>query len=67
LEINFDVKRDEITKLVMKMMEGEKGKEMRLKSLEWKKKNALEATDLGGSLYNNFHKLIKEILHHNGI
>jgi hypothetical protein len=67
LEINFDVKRDEITKLVMKMMEGEKGKEMRLKSLEWKKKKkALEATDLGGSSYNNFHKLIKEI-RHNGI
>jgi hypothetical protein len=66
LEINYDVKRDEITKLVMEMMEGEKGKEMRLNSLEWKKKT-LEATDLGGSSYNSFHKLIKEILHHNGI
>jgi hypothetical protein len=66
LEINYDVKRDEITKLVMKLMEGEKGKEMRQKSLEWKKK-ALEATDLGGSSYNNFHKLIKEILLHNDI
>ncbi|KAK2388602.1 linamarin synthase [Trifolium repens] len=66
LEINYDVKRDEITKLVMKLMEGEKGKEMRQKSLEWKKK-ALKATDLGGSSYNNFHKLIKEVLHHNDI
>ncbi|KAL5076275.1 hypothetical protein RYX36_015259 [Vicia faba] len=64
MEINYDVKRDEITELVINMMDGEEGKEMRQKSLEWKKK-AIESTDLGGSSYNNFHKLIKEILHHN--
>jgi hypothetical protein len=64
MEINHDVKRDEITKLVMEIMEGEKGKEMREKCLELKKK-AIDATDLGGSSYNNFHSLIKEVLHHN--
>jgi hypothetical protein len=66
MEINHDVKRDEITKLVMEIMEGEKGKEMREKCLELKKK-AIDATDLGGSSYNNFHSLIKEVLHHNAI
>ncbi|KAK2387176.1 linamarin synthase [Trifolium repens] len=66
MEINHDVKRDEITKVVMEMMEGEKGKEMRQKCLELKKK-AINATDFGGSSYNSFHKLIKEVLHHNAI
>jgi len=66
MEINHDVKREEITELMMEMMEGEKGKEMRQNSLEWKKK-ATDATNLEGSSYNNFHKLIKEVLHHKAI
>ncbi|RHN68874.1 putative 7-deoxyloganetin glucosyltransferase [Medicago truncatula] len=66
MEINHDVKRDDITELVVQMMEGEKGKEMRHKCLEWKKK-ARKATNLGGSSYNNFQKLIKEVLHHKAI
>ncbi|KAJ1394356.1 UDP-glycosyltransferase family, conserved site [Sesbania bispinosa] len=63
-EINHDVKREEITMLVEEMIKGEKGKEMRQKCLEWQKK-VINATDFGGSSYNNFHKLIKEVLHHN--
>nr|AWJ96821.1 UDP-glucosyltransferase 85K17 [Trifolium nigrescens subsp. meneghinianum] len=66
MEVNHDVKREEITTLVTEMMKGEKGKEMRKKGLEWKKK-AIEATDLGGSSYNDFHNFIKEALHHNAI
>ncbi|XP_058787304.1 linamarin synthase 2-like [Vicia villosa] len=66
MEINHDVKREEITNLVIELMEGQKGKEMRQKSLEWKKKTRI-ATDFGGSSYKNFHKLIKEILHQNAI
>ncbi|CAJ1965504.1 unnamed protein product [Sphenostylis stenocarpa] len=62
MEINHDVKREEITKLVTEMMKGEKGMEIRQKSLEWKNK-AIRATDVGGSSYNNFHKLIKDIFH----
>jgi len=64
MEINHDVKRDAITEIVMEMMEGDKGKEMRHKCLEWKKK-AAKATDLGGLSYSNFHKLVKEVLHQN--
>ena len=66
MEINHDVKREEITELVIEMMKGEKGKEMRQKCLELKKK-AINATDFGGSSYNSFHKLIKEVLHRNAI
>ena len=66
MEINNDVKREEITELVLEMMKGEKGKQMKQKSLEWKKK-AKKANDFGGSSYTNFHKLITEVLRHNNI
>ncbi|KAA8530838.1 hypothetical protein F0562_005538 [Nyssa sinensis] len=63
MEVNEDVKRNEIEALVKEMMEGDKGKHMREKALEWKKK-AEEATDVGGSSYNNFDRFIKEALHY---
>ncbi|XP_061356959.1 uncharacterized protein LOC133301349 [Gastrolobium bilobum] len=66
MDINHDVKREEITKILKDMTMGEKGKEMRQKSLEWKKK-AIKATDLSGSSYNDFFRLIKDALHHNAV
>ncbi|CAL2266913.1 unnamed protein product [Prunus armeniaca] len=65
LEVKYDVKRYEIEVLVKEMMEGEKGKELKQKALEWKKK-AIEATDIGGPSYNNFERLIKNALHYDG-
>ena len=59
VEVNEDVKRDEIEALVKEMMEGDKGTAMRQKAREWKKK-AVKATDIGGSSYENFERLIKE-------
>ncbi|KAE8720591.1 DNAJ heat shock family protein [Hibiscus syriacus] len=44
IEISNDVKRDEVTSIVKMMMEGDKGKKMKNKALEWKKK-AEEATN----------------------
>jgi hypothetical protein len=38
LEINADVNRDQVEKLVRELMEGEKAKEMKRKAMEWKKK-----------------------------
>ncbi|XP_030973523.1 linamarin synthase 2-like [Quercus lobata] len=61
VEVNEDVKRDEIEALVKEMMEGEKGKAARQKASEWKKK-AMEATNIEGSSYKNFERLIKEAL-----
>ncbi|KAF7803738.1 7-deoxyloganetin glucosyltransferase-like [Senna tora] len=37
IEIDNDVKKEEVEKLVIELMEGEKGKKMREKALEWKK------------------------------
>jgi hypothetical protein len=62
MEVNHNVKRDEIEALVNEVMERNKGKEMRQKALEWKEK-AVEVTDIGGSSYKNFGRLIEEALH----
>ncbi|XP_050110723.1 7-deoxyloganetin glucosyltransferase-like isoform X2 [Malus sylvestris] len=61
MEVSPDVKRNEIEALVKEMMEGEGGIKTREKAKEWKKK-AVEATDVGGSSYNNFERLFKEVL-----
>lgn len=63
MEINHDVKRDEVAQVVKEMMEGERGKKMRVKAQEWKKK-AEAATEVGGVSYVNFDKFIKEGLHY---
>ncbi|KAF5798233.1 putative 7-deoxyloganetin glucosyltransferase [Helianthus annuus] len=63
MEINHDVKRNEVEVVVREMMQGEKGKEMRRNAREWKRK-AKEATEIGGLSYNNFQRFIKEALHY---
>ncbi|XP_073145370.1 7-deoxyloganetin glucosyltransferase-like isoform X2 [Henckelia pumila] len=62
MEMDKEVKRDEVEWLVREVMDGEKGKKMKEKALEWKRK-AEEATAAGsGSSYLNFDKLIQEAL-----
>ena len=53
MEINGDVRRDQVGKLVIELMEGEKGKEIKRKVMEWKTK-AEEAASPGGSSCKNF-------------
>ncbi|CAK8533437.1 unnamed protein product [Lathyrus sativus] len=60
-EIDTNVKRDEVEKLVNELMVGEKGKKMRQNTMELKKK-ALENTSPGGCSYKNLDKVIKEVL-----
>ena len=48
-------------KLVKELMDGEKGKEMKNKIMEWKTM-AEGATKLGGSSHQNVDKLIAEVL-----
>ncbi|KAE8702700.1 7-deoxyloganetin glucosyltransferase [Hibiscus syriacus] len=61
MEINPDVKRDEVESLVREMMEGDDGQRIRQKSLEWKKK-AKAAINNGGSSLINFDRMIEETL-----
>ncbi|KAH7510753.1 hypothetical protein JRO89_XSUnG0255000 [Xanthoceras sorbifolium] len=60
MEVNHDVKRDEIEGLVKEVMEGEKGKKMKEKALEWQKK-AIAAANIGGTSYNNLDRCIREV------
>ncbi|CAH1434385.1 unnamed protein product [Lactuca virosa] len=61
MEIDTDVKREEVEAQVREMMDGKKGKMMKSKASEWKKK-AEEAVAIGGSSYLNFDKLVSEVL-----
>nr|XP_034920176.1 7-deoxyloganetin glucosyltransferase-like [Populus alba] len=61
MEIDNNVKRDKVVKLVRELMEGEKGKSMKKKAMEWKKL-AEEANGPSGSSSMNLDKLVKEVL-----
>ncbi|XP_008229741.1 PREDICTED: 7-deoxyloganetin glucosyltransferase-like [Prunus mume] len=61
LEINNDVKRDQVEKLVKELMEGEKGKKMKNKVMEWKKL-AEEATSPHGSSSTNLDNLVNQVI-----
>ncbi len=58
MEIDNDVKRDEVVKLVRELMDGKKGKEMRRQAMDWKTK-AEEATRPGGSSQRNLDQLVR--------
>ncbi|PIN05077.1 7-deoxyloganetin glucosyltransferase [Handroanthus impetiginosus] len=61
LQIEGNVERGKVVELVKVLMEGEKGKDMRKKALEWKDKAQL-AGKPGGSSYHNLEFLINDML-----
>jgi len=61
IEIDTDVKREEVEKNVIELMLGEKGKQMRQKVMQLKKK-VEEDTRSGGLSYMNLDKVISEVL-----
>ncbi|XP_068335136.1 7-deoxyloganetin glucosyltransferase-like [Pyrus communis] len=61
LEIDSDVKRDEVEKLIRELMEGEKGKKMKIMAMEWKKL-AEESTGPHGSSSKNLENLANQVL-----
>ncbi|XP_004305878.1 PREDICTED: 7-deoxyloganetin glucosyltransferase-like [Fragaria vesca subsp. vesca] len=61
MEIDNNVKRDNVEKLVRELMEGEKGKKIKEKAMEWKKL-AEEATSPHGSSSTNLDNLVKQVL-----
>ncbi|KAJ4850691.1 hypothetical protein Tsubulata_035384 [Turnera subulata] len=62
MEIDNDVKRDEIEKIVRVLMEGEKGREMRNKAMEWRRKAEEATTANNGSSFLNLDKMITQVL-----
>ncbi|XP_060672213.1 7-deoxyloganetin glucosyltransferase-like [Ziziphus jujuba] len=61
MEIDNDVKRHEVEKLVRELMEGDKGKKMKSKALEWKKL-VEHATGPNGSSSINLDRLVNQVL-----
>ncbi|KAI9121419.1 hypothetical protein K1719_008452 [Acacia pycnantha] len=63
MEVGPVVEREEVRRVVVEVMEGssEKGKEMKEKALEWKRK-AEAATRPGGSSYQNLEKVLDMLL-----
>ncbi|KAK0578078.1 hypothetical protein LWI29_004769 [Acer saccharum] len=62
MEIDNDVKREEVEKLVRELMERKKGEKMRSKAMELKNKAKEATTSSHGSSYLNFNKLVDEVL-----
>ncbi|WCJ44441.1 UDP-Glycosyltransferase superfamily protein [Euphorbia peplus] len=61
MEIEGNVNRNEIEKLVNELMRGEGGKQMRNKVMEWRSKAEMASTP-NGSSYVKFEKLIHDLL-----
>ncbi|KAH7836266.1 hypothetical protein Vadar_034172 [Vaccinium darrowii] len=61
MEIDNNVRREEVERQVRELMEGEKGKEMKTKVVDWKEK-AVDAAGPGGSSYLNLDKLVTDVL-----
>ncbi|KAK3423554.1 hypothetical protein EUGRSUZ_F00343 [Eucalyptus grandis] len=61
MEIDGDVKRDKVERQVRELMEGERGKEMKRKAMEWQQM-AREATRPSGSSYLNLDEVMDKVL-----
>jgi len=61
MEIDMNVKREDVAKLINELITGDEGKKMRQNAMELKKA-AEENTRPGGCLYMNIDKVIKEVL-----
>ncbi|GAB2231707.1 hypothetical protein Droror1_Dr00010719 [Drosera rotundifolia] len=62
MEIDSEVRQKQVEKQVREIMEGEKGKEMRTKAMEWKSLAKDAATWESGSSYLNLERLIQDVL-----
>ena len=52
MEINFDIKRGEVEKIVIELLVGDKGKKMKKKAMEWKQLPEVATSPLGSSSIN---------------
>lgn len=62
MEIDNNVKGDEVESLVRELMVGEKGKEMKKTAMEWKILAEISAQKSTGSSYVNIEKVVNDIL-----
>ncbi|KAK9080819.1 hypothetical protein SSX86_000577 [Deinandra increscens subsp. villosa] len=61
MEIDGDVKRDEVERVVIELMGGEKGKRMRKNALSWKNKAEVACSFPDGSSVTELEKLVHQL------
>lgn len=61
MEIDNDIKRDDVATKIRELMGKEKGKDMRRNALAWKER-ATRATEVKGLSFLNLEGVIKEVL-----
>ncbi|XP_015865855.3 7-deoxyloganetin glucosyltransferase-like [Ziziphus jujuba] len=61
MEIENDAKRDEIESLVRELMDGDKGKEMKKRALEWRNLALEASTSPHGSSFLNLERVVKSV------
>ncbi|KAL0329909.1 UNVERIFIED_CONTAM: 7-deoxyloganetin glucosyltransferase [Sesamum radiatum] len=62
LEISKNIKKDEVGMLVKEVLEGEKGRKMKKRGMEWKEQAAKATACPHGSSFQNLERLVKEVL-----
>ncbi|KAI3871652.1 hypothetical protein MKX03_033385 [Papaver bracteatum] len=62
MEIDKNGKRNDVEKLVRQLMDGEKGKELKRRVMEWKLSAENAISSPNGSSFINLNKLVKQIL-----
>ena len=60
MEIEFDIEKEEVAKIVREMLKGDKGKKMKKQAVQWKK-SAEEVTSPLGSPSINLKNLVSEV------
>ncbi|KAL5992464.1 hypothetical protein ACLOJK_013383 [Asimina triloba] len=61
MEIDRDMGREKVKGAIKEVLEGEKGKERRKNATQWQEK-VRKATQVGGSSYNSFDRLVNDLL-----
>ena len=61
MEIDYDIKREEVEKIVTELLEADRGKKRKKKAMEWKKLDE-EATSPLCSPSINLNDLVSEVL-----
>ncbi|KAL0401854.1 UNVERIFIED_CONTAM: 7-deoxyloganetin glucosyltransferase [Sesamum latifolium] len=62
MEISKNFKKDEVGMLVKELLDGENGREMKKKAMEWKKQAAAATASPHGSSFVDLERLVKELL-----
>ncbi|KAI8003944.1 7-deoxyloganetin glucosyltransferase [Camellia lanceoleosa] len=62
VEMDNDVKRDVVERLVKELMDGHKGKEMKKRVMEWRKMAEKATMSLSASSFLNLEKMIMQVL-----